>query len=207
MRQAHQPRGKYICLEGGDGCGKTTLAFAIFKALGDEQAVIKRFPSDGVVGSLIRQGLEGKVSLENLPFLYLFAADGLQEQLWIQDQLEYHGKHVICDRHPTLSGRVFQPEHHPSAHIEAVYNAAAADGISMPDTLFVIDVPVHLALSRMSARSKYRDVVFERHNEGYVSKIRTRYLELADRFHGHVLDGSLPVEELVDQVITKAGLR
>jgi dTMP kinase len=207
MRTINQPPGKYICFEGGDGSGKSTLAMAVYNKLAAETAVLKRFPSDGIVGSLIRQGLMGKVSLENLPFLYLFAADGLQEQLWIQDQLEVHGKHIICDRHPTMSGRAFQPEHHPKAHIEAVYNAAAADGIAMPDFLFVIDIPVAEALDRMRARDKYTDVVFEKHNSDYVYKIKCRYLEIAERFGATVLDGTLPTDELVDQVLDKAGLR
>ena len=78
-------KGKYICLEGGDGTGKTTLAQAIHYRLGDKKSWLTRFPSEGIVGKMIRQGLTGEVSLESKPFLYLFAADGLQQQLLIQD--------------------------------------------------------------------------------------------------------------------------
>lgn len=206
MRTNNQPRGKYICFEGGDGSGKSTLALAVFDKLGAAKAAMKRFPSDGYVGGLIRQGLMGKAELDSKAFLYLFAADGLQEELSIKNTLEFEGRHIICDRHPTLSGRVFQPEHHPESHIEAVYNSAAADGISMPDHLFVLDIPTEVALERMRARDKYADVVFEKMDVGYVERLRGRYLALAERFAGTVLDGTMLTEELANEVIRIAGL-
>lgn len=199
-------RGKYICLEGNDNSGKSTLADAIQARLGDKEAVLNRFPSEGYVGSLIREGLMGKKTLREEAYLYLFAADGLNEEYWIQDHL-VNDFHVICDRHPTLSGRVFQLEHHPNEHIEAVYNSAAADGISMPDHLFVLDVPAEVALERMKGRDKYEDVVFEKKDPQHIDKMRQRYLGIAERFSGTVLDGTLPTEELVELVLNQAGLR
>ena len=197
-------RGKYICFEGGDGSGKTTLCAALCERLGDK-AVAKCFPSDGVVGSLIRQGLMGSAPIESKPFLYLFAADGLQEELWIQDQLEEQGKHVICDRHPTLSGRVFQLEHHSTEQIEAVCGASAFDGISMPDVLFVVDIPADEALWRMKGRDKYFDAVFEKFDTSHIEKIRDRYLGIASRFGATILDGTKPMSELVDLVFEHMG--
>lgn len=198
-------RGKYICFEGGDGCGKSTLSEAVYEELGQDEAVRARFPSDGVVGSLIRQGLVGKVSMESKPFLYLFAADGLQQQLWIQDQLEEQERHIICDRHPTMSGRAFQPDHHPQVHIEAVYAAAKADGLMDPDILFVIDLPVDETFRRMKDRG-ILDVAFEKLDKDHIYRIKCRYLELAKRFDGVVLDGTLSITDLVDQVYVEADL-
>ena len=197
-------KGKYICLEGGDGTGKTTLAMALHARLG--QSWLTRFPSEGIVGKLIRKGLTGELPIESKPFLYLFAADGLQQQLKIQDVLEEECRHIICDRHPTLSGRVFQPLHHPKEHIEAVYNSAAADGVWMPDYLFVLDVPPEVSLERMKSREKYDDVVFEKLDIDYISMIRERYLVIAERFGGIVLDATLPTGELVEQVVSMSGL-
>jgi dTMP kinase len=198
-------RGKYICLEGGDGTGKSTLAAALFKRLTDLRSEQKRFPSDGNIGRLIRDGLMGQLSLSEKSYLYLFAADGLQEEEDIQ-RIQDEGVHVICDRHPTLSGRVFQPLHHPEEHIETVYNSAAADGISMPDHLFVLDVPVEVAIERMANREKYKDVVFEKADPEYISKIRKRYMGIAVRFGGTLIDATRPTDELVELVIRIAGL-
>ena len=199
-------KGKYICLEGGDGSGKSTLAAALHERIGDENAISIRFPSDGIVGKVIRKGLMGELSLESKPFLYLFAADGLQEELWIEDHLNIQGQHIICDRHPTLSGRVYQLLHHGVDEIEDVYNAAARDGISMPDHLFVVEVPDSVALERMKSRKKYVDVVFERDDLEYIHTITERYRMIASRFGGTILDGTKTTEELVEEIMEVTGL-
>jgi dTMP kinase len=198
-------RGKYIVFEGGDGSGKTTLACAVFTSLAPDSAQLKRFPSDGIVGELIRKGLMGTLAIENKPFMYLFAADGMQENLAIEDAL-WHGRHVICDRHPLVSGEVFQLEHHDRDQIEAVYGSARADGLLAPDLMFVVDVPTEVAQLRMCERDKYKDVVFERDSASYIEKMRQRYLELAGRYGATVLDGTKPIEDLVKEVCGLANL-
>lgn len=198
-------RGKYICLEGGDGCGKTTVAVALEKRLG-EKSFLVRFPSDGVIGRLIRKGLKGEEPIESKPFLYLFAADGLQQDLLIRDVLEERGKHIICNRHPTISGRVYQRLHHPPEVIDMVYDLAYSDGITPPDFLFIVEVSTDEALSRMAARNKYKDVVFEKEDPEYVEMIRKRYREISIDFGGTMLDGHRKTEELVDEVLSIAGI-
>lgn len=198
-------RGKYVCLEGGDGTGKSTLAAALCNRLTDSRAEQKRFPSDGCVGRVIRGGLMGQLLLSEKSYLYLFAADGLQEEEEIQ-QILSEGVHIICDRHPTLSGRAFQPIHHSEEQIEAVYGAACVDGISMPDFLFVLEVPYQEAIRRMQSREKYKDVVFEQESAEYINKIADRYTLIAERFGGHVIDATRPVDELVELVMRIAGL-
>jgi len=198
-------KGKYICFEGGDGSGKSTLATAVQAVIGDTSSVYERFPSDGIIGSMIRRGLMGKESLETKPYLYLFAADGLQQEPYIQDCLE-HGCHVICDRHPTLSGRAFQPKHHDTEEIENVYDAASQDGISMPDYLFIVEVSAEEAIRRMRGRDKYVDVVFESDQVKEIELIKSRYRTIAERFHGEFLDGHKTVRELVDEVLQITGI-
>jgi len=200
-------KGKYICLEGGDGTGKSTLAAAVRDRLIALSIGVstERFPSDGDVGSLIRSGLRGDVRFEEKSYLYLFAADGLNEEAAIQRALA-NGDHVICDRHPTLSGRVFQHMHHPAEHIEAVYNSAAADGISMPDHLFVLHASVPVSLERMRTRKKYKDVVFEKDSVDELEKIQAQYFDLAERFGGTTVNSERPVDELVQLILDQAGL-
>ena len=194
MRGTTSPlRGKYICIEGADGSGKTSLVDALSAEIdGAEQ----RFPSQGPIGSLIRSALMGKTSLPAKAFLYLFCADGFEQQPAIERALAA-GYHVLCDRHPTLSGRVFQLEHHEAQEIEAVYIAAQRDGLLMPDLLVVLDAPADVLLARMKAREKYKDVVFEKDDIGHVELIRQRYWELGKRFNGVIADAELPLAQLV----------
>jgi len=200
-------KGSYICLEGGDGGGKTTLARMICQRLAAKGTNALRywFPSDNAVGSLIRQGLRGETKISQKAYLYLFAADGLQANAELEACMGM-GHHVVCDRHPTLSGRVFQPDHHELKVIENVYGAATVDGVLLPDYLFVIDIPAEVSLARMKSREKYKDVVFESDKIEKVEELRQRYLALAKRFGATILDGTNLPESLADQVLTAVGL-
>jgi len=199
--------GKYICLEGGDGGGKTTLARMICQRLAGKGVNSLRywFPSENTVGALIRKGLRGEVKIAQEAYLYLFAADGLQANAELGACLRM-GHHVVCDRHPTLSGRVFQPDHHEVKQIEQVYDSATADGVLLPDHLFVIDIPAEVSLSRMKSREKYKDVVFESDKIEKVEELRQRYLALAKTYKATLLDGTNTPESLIDQVLTHVGL-
>ncbi|MBW1832881.1 MAG: dTMP kinase [Deltaproteobacteria bacterium] len=197
-------RGKYIVIEGGDGTGKTTLVKAV-SASTEWPHRVRRFPSDGVIGHVIREGLMGDRPIENKAFMYLFAADGMQENSAIEGELA-RGLMVLCDRHPTLSGEVFQLDHHKPSQISQVYGAAVEDGMLKPDVLFVIDIPPEVALERMRAREKYVDAVFEKHTIDRVSDVRRRYLSLADRKNAIVLDGLRSTAELVQDVVRLAHL-
>jgi len=200
-------KGKYICLEGPDGGGKTTLARAICQRLASQGVNALRywFPSDNAVGSLIRQGLRGETKINQKAYLYLFAADGLQANAELEACLAM-GHHVVCDRHPTLSGLVFQPDHHTQGQIESVYGSASIDGVIKPDHLFIIDVPADVTLARMRSREKYKDVVFESDRVEKVDELRQRYLKLVQRTDAILLDGTRPTEDLVTNVLHSVGL-
>ena len=202
-----RPRGTYICLEGGDGGGKTTLARMICQRFATKGVNALRycFPSDNAVGSLIRQGLMGNVRLDPKAYLYLFAADGMQANTELKRCLEM-GHHVVCDRHPTLSGRVFQVDHHEIAQVERIYDTAGEDGIMMPDALFVIDIPAEVSLQRMQKRDKYKDVVFESDKLEQIEVLRQRYLKLAARYSATILDGTRNLDHLVEDVIATLSL-
>ena len=195
-------RGRYICLEGGDGTGKSTLAGKLVEALPGASGI--RFPSDGLVGSFIRQGLMGQKAIDEKAYLYLFSADGIQEDAWIEGVLNA-GHDIVCDRHPTLSGRVYQRNHHEDSEIEAVYDAADRDGLRMPDYLFVLDVNPIVAQERMATRKKYVDVVFEDTELEKLESKRQDYQGIANRFSGHILDASKPTEDLVTEILEALG--
>lgn len=190
-------RGKYICIEGVDGSGKSTLVAELIIELG--LAAGQTFPSGGRIGSLIRSALRGDSELPSKAFLYLFCADGFEQQAGIEERLE-SGFDVVVDRHPTMSGRVFQLEHHAVQEIEAVYGAADRDGLLRPDHLFILDAPADVLMTRMKSREKYKDVVFEKDDIKHVETIRQRYLQLADRFGGVVLDATRSIKELAADI-------
>ena len=90
------PKGKFITVEGLDGCGSTTL-----RLLGETlpNVHLTAEPSSGPVGKLIRQALREEVDLSDNIFPYLFAADRKDHlESEIEPALEA-GKTVITDRY------------------------------------------------------------------------------------------------------------
>lgn len=198
------PRGKYIVFEGADGTGKTTLLACLTTKLQGKPIKVRRFPSDGEIGHVIRDGLHGIRSIENKPFMYLYAADGLQENIAMQDELE-RGLTILCDRHPIISGEAYQPEYHADWQIGAVYGAAKKELLE-PDALFVLDLPAELMVKRTTTRNKLVDIVFEPNELRQATIVRHRYRMIADRYGATLLDADRPVDEIADQVIDIAKL-
>lgn len=198
-------RGKHIVLEGMDFSGKSTLAALVGEQLlatGSRTVRTIRFPSDGPIGSMIRAVLYGRTEIDRKALLYLFTADGVDQRSLIERWIAA-GHHVICDRHPCLSGWVYQRQEHPLRSIEAVHHTAP---LAQYDKLFVIDLPAKDALARQRSREKERDVVYEYELEDPQALIRVRtmrelYLQLAEDHKATILDGRLPAAVLVDQII------
>ncbi|GAH94326.1 unnamed protein product, partial [marine sediment metagenome] len=73
-------RGKFISIEGLDGCGKSTHVRLLARWLRSRghTVVVTDEPTDGVVGKIIKQILKGKLKLPVAAEALLFAADRAQ---------------------------------------------------------------------------------------------------------------------------------
>ena len=85
----------FIVIEGIDGCGKSTAAAALAKAMGND-VVLTREPTDSWIGKAVRTGGGSETS----PYLdaLLFMADRAQHTLAIEEWLS-EGRRVVCDRY------------------------------------------------------------------------------------------------------------
>ena len=100
-------QGRFIVFEGIDGAGTTTQARALVSWLGTRgiKAVYTGEPSEGPIGSMLRNALRGRVVPGTVPgvldprvIALLFAADRVDHVLYdIRPSLE-RGLWVICDR-------------------------------------------------------------------------------------------------------------
>jgi len=148
-------RGRFIVLEGLDGAGTTTQVERLAAALRAEgHAVLTtREPSDGPVGTLIRQALTGRLVLpggagplapETLALL--FAADRTDHlKARVLPALE-EGKVVLCDRY-VLSSLAYQGASLPMAWVEQV------NGYAVPtDLTLFVGVAPEVAARRRAAR-------------------------------------------------------
>ena len=146
--------------------------------------------------------MRGEIDLDPRTYLYLFSADGIQADRDIKKLLET--QHVVADRHPTLSGKVFQLDYHSQLAVSCVHQATVCDGLLHPDFLFVIDVPSSVSMERIATRMGQKDLVFE--DPSKLEQRRLLYLELARKENAVVLNGQHSVEKLVAMVMDHVGI-
>ncbi|MCE9671401.1 dTMP kinase [Myxococcus stipitatus] len=154
-------KGRFIVLEGLDGAGTTTQAERLAAALRAEgHAVLTtREPSDGPVGTMIRQALTGRLGLPHgagpltpETLALLFAADRTDHLASrVLPALE-EGKVVLCDRY-VLSSLAYQGASLPMDWVEAV-NAHAVS----PDLTLFVGVAPEVAARRRAVRGGAREL-------------------------------------------------
>lgn len=197
----------YVLFEGVNLSGKSTLSKKVAMALlaqgqGGQASVVDQiaFPSKEPIGVLIREVLEGKVTVDPASMMYLFVADAIDYDKNIVSRLA-HEHIVICDRHTTISGaRVYQRKEHTLLDIERVF-ATVRGRLLVPDITFIVDIPVEVALQRKEGRL-FKDL-YERPDVKYLEETRQLYLDAAAELGATVLDGTRPPEQLVTDVLVE----
>lgn len=154
--------GRFIVLEGVDGCGSTTQTRRLVEALvargRDARPTCE--PSDGPVGGLIRKALEKRLTdatgaprrFDWATLALLFAADRVDHVVNGIEPLLQAGAIVVSDRY-TLSSVIYQSVTAPEGTGDAVrwigeLNRAAR----LPDVTIVLDVRAHVAAERRRQR-------------------------------------------------------
>ncbi|MES2503996.1 MAG: dTMP kinase [Myxococcota bacterium] len=190
----------FIALEGIDGSGHTTQATALAEALKrrGRKVFVTAQPSSGLIGKIIRDFLQGKVTQEDhFPeaLALLFAADRLHHiSNEIKPKLE-QGIDVICDRY-VLSSWVYQGLEVSEDWVRRINQFAL-----LPDLTLLIDTPLSEATQRREARGGVVEI-FE--TQDLQRTIRERYLELAPSIHAHIVEGSGTPDEVTQRLLEVA---
>jgi dTMP kinase len=200
--------GRFIVIEGADGCGKSTQARRLVAALAARGlgVIHVREPGSTRVGESVRSLLldrgTGALSARTETLLYLAARAQLVEEVVVPALDE--GTHVVCERW-TLSTEVYQGV---AAGLGAdVVRAAAplAENGVRPDLVLVLDVDEGEGLRRLSGepdRMESKGAAFhERVVRGYRELTRGR-----DR-HALIAAGSAAqVEQRIAAAVVSLGL-
>lgn len=211
--------GKYIVLEGGDGCGKDTqlpLIVQRIEALGDTVRTIREPYDSATFGEMIRDMLfaqNGQPNFAELPpdeqarFMNLARA----EIVPMIAQAISLGEHVVVSRN-WLSTMAYQG-HEKGLSLDEL------DALRMlcedaaceirPDLVILLDLPVTEALSRQG--DKRKDVhetmpieFHERVRQGYISELSLLTLRNFSTAGSCVIDVSgRPIDEVTDLIWDK----
>ena len=186
-------KGIFICLEGLDGCGKSTQAKALVKWLRSigREAILTAEPTNGPIGRLLRRILRGEINVNPLAEAMLFAADRcchLEEA--IKPALR-EGKVVVCERY-IHSSLAYQQARGVPDRIIRMFN----EPFPRPNLVILLDVPVEVAMERMSKKALNE---FEKNRE-FQEKVRKNYLALFRKEKLPIVDGTLPPVELTERI-------
>ena len=205
----------FIVFEGGEGCGKSTQARALYKHIlrSGIPATSTHEPGGTPLGKEMRRYLKqaGKGQISPLAELFLFAASRAQLVAeMIRPSLE-RGMIVICDRY-TDSTIAYQGYGRglDLNSIQAI-NAIATQGLK-PALTILLDVTVQSGLARKKPARPDR---FESEETAFHQRVREGYLKIAgaEPERWLVVDAKLPRKEIerlvwerVEQLLHKRGL-
>ena len=202
--------GKFIVLDGPDGCGKTTQTELLVNWLKEKGVAVEAFrePGGTAIGEKIRQILlnPDHIAMSTSAEVLLYMA--ARVQLWqekIAPALQQR-KCVILDR--WLSSTCAYQGHAGGFGIQRIIKIATdCLGKPWPDLTIILDVDLETASARLN-----RDLDrMERKGDGYHQKVREGFLELAkDREGFAVVDATNDIETVhkkVLKVLAQAGFK
>jgi dTMP kinase len=172
--------GKFIVLDGPDGCGKTTQTKLLIQWLGEQAVSTETFrdPGDTTIGEKIRQILLNPehIAMSTATEVLLYMA--ARAQLWeekIAPALTQK-KCVILDR--WLSSTCAYQGYAGGFGIEKVIKVAT-DSLKMPwpDLTIILDVDLETSANRLSGRPDR----MEAKPRQYHQKVREGFLELVNQ--------------------------
>jgi dTMP kinase len=182
-------KGTFICIEGLDGCGKTTQAKLLAKKLGKNyNAIYTAEPSRGKIGTYIRNSyLYGEkrfsIALEAL----LFAADRIEhlerEVLPALDE----GNIVISDRY-VYSSLAYQG----AAGLSLEWIEKINEHALKPDLGVFIDIELETAMNRLKAKKSVME------NTATLQKVRHVYMKFVAKGELVRIDGNRAKAEVAE---------
>ena len=203
--------GRFITFEGIDGSGKSTqlrLLAAHLRTRGSD-VITTREPGGTELGRQLREAfLETHEKVAPMAELLAFAADRAQHVEYLIKPALADGKIVISDRYADATfayqgaGRGF-----PADKVNQVIELAT--GGLKPDLTIFFDIPVEMAINRMSDRAESEAKANRMDAEAaeFYHRVRDAYLEIAaaepKRFI--VVDASGSVDEIQNNVAAIVG--
>lgn len=209
MQHRHKPyEGLFITIEGGEGCGKSTLAKNLVGALQEMGYVVfsTREPGGSQLSEHIRSLLLNPPSglkIGDKSELFLFLSARLQH---IEEEILPHLRAkeiVICERfHDSTIAYQGCARHLGISYVEKLCSLAC-EGFEADVTL-LLDLDPEIGLSRVKEKRKQPLDRMECEHIQFHKEVRAGYLQLADQYPNRivVLDASFPSDAVVKNALS-----
>jgi len=182
-------KGAFICIEGLDGCGKTTQAKLLVKKMRkSHNAVYTAEPSRGKIGAFIRKScLYGEKRLSSVVEVLLFAADRLEH---VENEVLpalRQGRLVVSDRY-VYSSLAYQG----AAGLSLEWIEKINEHAPRPDFAIFIDVDPKIVMQRLKPNKSVME------NLATQRKVREVYLKYVAKGELTRIDGDKPKKEVAE---------
>lgn len=188
---------KFIVLEGLDGSGQTTQVKLIKEYLEEKgtQVVATKEPTpEAPIGTLIREILQKKHSVDPCTLQLLFCADRSEHIKNVINPSLKQGKCVVSDRY------FFSTIAYGSLDCDTDWLINLNAQFPKPDLVIFIDTSPTTCLERIDTNREGRDFFEE---EDKLTKIREIYDEVFKKFPEiKIVDGEKNIEEVFEQIKT-----
>jgi dTMP kinase len=195
----------FITLEGGEGCGKSSVAAELGKRLENSgrPVTVTQEPTGSELGRRIWAFFQESEPPPITPLaeLLLFEAARAQHVEKVIRPALALGTIVICDRY-TDSSLAYQGYGRGLAKSLVETLNHAATGGARPDLTLLLDVPVEIGLERarrVNSRGKTEDAIGEESLQFHL-RVHAGFQEIAraDPDRVVVVDASAPLEDVID---------
>lgn len=186
-------KGILICIEGLDGCGKTTQAKLLVKALRKAKydALYTAEPSNRKIGKFIKKYcLHGEHRVSAIVEALLFAADRFEH---VENEVIpalKNGKIVVSDRY-IYSSLAYQG----AAGLDLEWIAKINEHAVPPNLALFIDVNPEMAIQRLKPKKSVME------NLDTQKRVREVYINFVQRGKLVKIDGDKPVSEVAGKVL------
>ncbi len=193
-------KGKFVVLEGGDGCGKSTLVSRLKEEASrrKKDILFTREPGGTELGEGIRHLLlDPKFHPSDEAEALLYAAARAQHVKEVIRPALEAGRTVFCERY-ILSSLAYQG-YGRGLSVEEVgaINAFAVGGL-LPDQVIFVDLPPKEAMKRVLGREGATDRL-EKAGDAFHQRVYEGYLALLG--DAAVIDGTLSPEKLFEALV------
>jgi len=191
-------KGKFIVIEGIDGCGKGTQTKLLSDFLSQKghDVVLKKYPEYGKpIGDLIGNWLHSKdydFNVEAQTLLYF--ADFIKDKEYLENNLK-NGKIVLSDRYFTSTIVYQKIKGMPISKLETLSQMFK---LVKPDIVMYIKISPETSFERKSLQ---KDLDRHESDKEFLKTLFYNFEETANKYNWEVVDGERPIEEVTKDII------
>ncbi len=187
-------KGVFICVEGLDGCGKTTQTKLLVERLEKKgyDAIYTAEPSRGKIGKFIKKYcLHGETRVSSIVEALLFAADRFEHVEKEVIPALNEGKLVVSDRY-VYSSLAYQG----AAGLDLKWIKKINEHAIRPTLALFVDVEPETVIQRLKPRKSVMEDL------GTQRKVREVYMKFVEKGELVKIDGNNPKQEVADDILT-----